>query len=231
MGKNKKKNIKRKPRELSLVKKEVLKKPTIEETIFRIFLKHIKLKNLYVEFRWSLNYNGRNADIYHAISRLFSRKYFDSVHKISSLGNGFVDCSSINDICKAIKSANGNKIVKKGNTNDFQMYIMNVVNMLLHNCIEHAFINDIHKIEKLGSEIFEDCCRTLIGDSFEDLTVKRPELSLLGELPNELRGRRINLEAMRQLKSWMDEHQGDLYNSNFINNIYTLNDLVYHDNI
>lgn len=226
MGKNKKKIIKRKPRELSLAKKEALKKPTIEETICRIFLKHIKLKNLYVEFRWSLNNNERNADIYHAISSLFSRKYFDSLHKLDSLGNGFVHCSSINDICEVIKSANGNKIVKKGNTNDFQMYIMNVVNMLLHNCIEHAFINDIRKIEKLGGEIFEDCCRTLIGDSFEDLTVKRPELSLLGEFPNELRGRRINLETIRQLKSWMDEHQSDWYDSSFINNIYTLNDLM-----
>ena len=50
------------------------------------------------------------------------------------------------------------------------MYIMNLVNVLIHNCIEHALVNNMMLIEKIGSAIFEEVGKKLCGEDFKDLT-------------------------------------------------------------
>jgi hypothetical protein len=56
------------------------------------------------------------------------------------------------------------------NTKEFQMTIMHLVNSLLHNCIEYGVRDNMKILEEVGAQIFEDSCKELLGESFEDLT-------------------------------------------------------------
>ena len=88
------------------------------------------------------------------------------------LGGAFINASSIGDMVKLMRKNASYGKLKIENTCECQMTIMNIVNQLIHSCVEGAYVNCPKKIEEFGSSLYEECCRTLIGDKYEDLTAK-----------------------------------------------------------
>ena len=139
----------------------------VEALVFRVFLKHIKANNLYIPFRWSVNRD--KGDIIHAISSTLCRnKYRHSSDMMARIGAAFASAHSCDDIITGLRYTG--KRVKKENNEQFQMSLMNMVNVLLHNCVEHAVTEDMQILEKIGSAVFEEVGKTLFGDSFKDIT-------------------------------------------------------------
>lgn len=165
----------------------------LEKLVFRVFVKHVKANNLYIPFRWSINFVNEDKDFVHVLSRILCpNRYYRSKDRISQIGAAFTATNSITDILKLMNY--GKTMTKIENTAKFQVVIMNMVNTLIHNCIEHAIENDIHILEKIGSAVFEEVGKTLFGEDFKDLTEEgidprqRDFMQKMQEMNNELRG-------------------------------------------
>ena len=145
----------------------------IEETVFKTFLKHVKAKKLYPIFRWSVNFtNGHpsSTDIFHRLSATLIRDYRNKIDRVKRCGSSFINAHSVDDILLLMKDSHDKNIVVE-DTSKFQMAIMNMVNILLHSCIEYSIPRgNMMFLEELGSSIFEESCRALLGDSFKDIT-------------------------------------------------------------
>lgn len=149
--------------------KNEFKGKKLEALVFRVFLKHVKANNLYIAFRWAVNRDNAHKDIIHALSSSLCRQsYRHSSDRISRLGCAFVSAHSIDDIIRFMQAEGG----KSCNDDDrkLQMTIMNMVNMLIHSCIEHALTNDMPRLEKIGSAVFEEVGKKIFGDDFKDMT-------------------------------------------------------------
>ena len=155
-------------------KNEINENFQIEKLVFQTFLKHIKERKLYIYFRMAINYNNVNRDIFQSFIRHSNSHFFtDCCGKLSQSEHAYINASSLLDILQIMQSQKGkNGNVAIENTREFQMVIMNLVNSLLHNCIEYAVRDNMKILEEIGSQIFEECCKKLLGDSFEDLTQK-----------------------------------------------------------
>ena len=147
-----------------------IEKMKIEKLVFRVFMKHVKANNLYAAFRLSVNHNKAYNDIVHVLfSRYTVDKYSKCLHTMKHIGGTiFINANSINDILTVMH--NDSRINIDKNDRNTQMYIMNLVNVLIHNCIEHALVNNMMLIEKIGSAIFEEVGKKLFGEDFKDLT-------------------------------------------------------------
>jgi len=195
----------------------------VEKTIFRIFLKHIKAHKLYMAFRWAVNRENAKKDLIHVLSyNLLRRKYMASSERMGRLGNAFSIARSYHDILRILHGERGKHKVE--NSKEFQMSIMNIVNMLLHNCIEHAVVeNDFKLLEEIGSSIFEESCKTLIGDSFEDMTLEmidpreREFLARMQEMASQ--GYRTpSKELLKHIQSIVNERMSHMDNdARFLN--------------
>ena len=155
-------------------KNEINENFQIEKLVFQTFLKYIKERKLYIYFRMAINYNNVNRDIFQSFIRHYNSHFFtDCCGKLSQSEHASTNASSLLDILQIMQSQKGkNGNIAIENTREFQMVIMNLVNSLLHNCIEYAVRDNMKVLEEIGSQIFEECCTKLLGDSFEDLTQK-----------------------------------------------------------
>lgn len=141
----------------------------LEKLVFRVFIKHIKDNNLYIAFRWSVNIDNYNRDIIHALSsKLCGDKHYHSRQIIAKIGCAFGTCRSVDDIIRMMHAERGMQKVE--NNAQFQLAIMNMVNMLIHNCVEYALVKNMQLIEKIGSSIFEEVGKKLFGNDFKDMT-------------------------------------------------------------
>ena len=153
--------------------RENIKDYEVERTILKIFIRHLKMNGLYVYFRWAVNYPNYKIDYFHAIPKKASIESYDKYcENVMRLGGAFINASSIDDMVKLMRKNASYGKLKIENTCECQMTIMNIVNQLIHSCIEGAYANCPKKIEEFGSSLYEECCRTLIGDKYEDLTAK-----------------------------------------------------------
>jgi hypothetical protein len=144
----------------------------LEELVLKVFLKHIKANNLYVAFRLSVNHDdGRIKDIFHNFcSKAAFDFYHVSVDKVRRNGSPFMHVRSFDDMTAMMRECNGGKKLTVTNDGKFQIAIMQMVNNLLHSCVEYAVTKDIRLLEKIGSAIFEEVCKKLFGDAFVDKT-------------------------------------------------------------
>lgn len=142
----------------------------IEKLVFKVFLKHIKANNLYIPFRWSVNRHQAYRDIIHVISSTLCREEYDkSGDRMARIaGTTFNTAQSVDDILRFMHAEMGKN--KLDDNLKCQMLIMKMVNLLLHNCVEHSSRHGIHIIEKIGSDIFNEIGKTLFGDDFKDMT-------------------------------------------------------------
>ncbi len=165
----------------------------LEELVFKVFMKHIKANKLYMAFRWSVNHDRANRDLIHVLSStLCGDKYIHSKDRILRIGAAFISAHSVNDILRIMNAERGKQKVE--NTAQFQISIMNMVNMLIHSCIEHAITSDMNILEKMGSAVFEEVGKTLFGNDFKDMTEEaidprhREFMEKMGQLNGERAG-------------------------------------------
>lgn len=146
----------------------------LEELVLRVFLKHVKANKLYVPFRWSVNHNvGAINDIFHIISsRAVSDNYRNSINRITSNGTAFNGSDSFPNMVVIMRECNGGKKLTVSNDGKFQIAIMQMVNNLIHCCIEFKASekHGIRFLEEFGSSVFNEVCQKLFGDSFVDKT-------------------------------------------------------------
>lgn len=151
--------------------KENKKGYEIEELVLKTFLKHVKANNLYVAFRWAVHHEHKNRDLIHALSaRMCYDRYNESMNRIAHMGCSFTHSNSMDSILRSMREMHGGTKLNVANDSKFQIVIMQMVNNLIHSCVEHAISHDMKRLEKLGSTIFEEVCKTLLGDSFKDVT-------------------------------------------------------------
>lgn len=183
----------------------------IEKLVFRVFMKHVKANNLYIAFRWSVNRENPSKDMIHNLSNVLCRRSYnysrDMMCRIG--GTAFANSRSITDILNIMHAESGK--CKGGNARENQIRIMNMVNMLIHNCIEHALTNNMQLIEKIGSAIFEEVGKKIFGEDFKDLTnegidpqqlqfmEQMRELGGFNEMPTQEMIRRIQQELRHRL--------------------------------
>lgn len=185
----------------------------IESLILRLFLKGIKKHNMYSNFRCSVNLSRNNRDFFHIMNKRGNALYKHWMDRLAMMHSQFLNCSNCRDILETIRQMNGGSI-KAENTAKGQMKLMNVVNALIHSCIEFSVIDtkDLTVLEKLGEEIYNDVCLTLFGDEFVDQTeeMAKPNQGELGNMmpptmprvfANEEEYRRFVDEVIRKCRS------------------------------
>lgn len=152
-------------------KKDDLK---IAKLVFKNLVWVLKKHKQYFVFRCFIGYNYSIAprSIYHC-NCCFQKSHF---YMAKALGkdNPFAFCKNQKDVyltmvklpCNGLKNKEFNNL--EGNKNK-QIYIMSLVNNLLHFCLEGAIgLRDIRKVEAIGKEAFEMTCKMVFGDDFVD---------------------------------------------------------------
>ena len=145
-----------------------MEKFKIESLIFRIFLKHVKLNNMYYIFRLSVNCSSLPQDIIHTVASKGNTTYCNMMGRLSSVGSPYINARNLLDIYHIM----GNGMdMKVKNTPEYQMTIMNVVNGLVHSCLEYGIIDGNYQIlGKIGEDVFTEVCKKIFGDDFTDKT-------------------------------------------------------------
>jgi hypothetical protein len=148
----------------------------IELLILRIFLKHVKKHHLYHIFRCSVGIPNRHRDIFHTIASRVMRNYNNSLSNLGMVNPYYANTRSLEEFLATMRSTSGGNF-KIENSGNCQMTVMNIVNGLIHSCIEYAIGNDFAVLEKIGEGVFTEVCQNLFGDEFVDKTTEmlKPE--------------------------------------------------------
>lgn len=191
----------------------------IELLILRIFLKHVKMHHLYHRFRCSVGVSNRHKDLFHIIASRVLTNY-NAICKLGEMGSYYMNAKSLDEIAMTIRGMNGNKL-KIENDGNGQMMVMNIVNGLIHSCIEYAIGNDFTVLEEIGEGAFTEICQNLFGDGFVDKTAEllKPEQMELLErygrmIPPPNMGRRHRGDVIppphhpnqEEFQRWMEEY-------------------------
>jgi hypothetical protein len=141
----------------------------LEFLILRTFLKYVKLNNMYNIFRCSVNLPNRNRDLYHVIASKLLYGY-GKISRLPKIDAFYMNAKSLDELLAMMHGMHGN--FKIENNSKCQMIIMNMVNGLIHSCIEYAVDTDFSILEKLGEDVFTEVCKSLFGDNFVDKTAE-----------------------------------------------------------
>jgi hypothetical protein len=148
----------------------------VELLILRIFLKHVKKHHLYHIFRCSVGIPNRHRDIFHTIASRVMRNYNNSLSNLGMVNPYYANTRSLEEFLATMRSTSGGNF-KIENSGNCQMTVMNIVNGLIHSCIEYAIGNNFAVLEKIGEGVFTEVCQNLFGDEFVDKTTEmlKPE--------------------------------------------------------
>lgn len=148
----------------------------VELLILRIFLKHVKKHHLYHIFRCSVGIPNRHRDIFHTIASRVMRNYNNSLSNLGMVNPYYANTRSLEEFLATMRSTSGGDF-KIENSGNCQMTVMNIVNGLVHSCIEYAVGSDFGVLEKIGEGVFTEVCQKLFGDEFVDKTTEflKPE--------------------------------------------------------
>lgn len=141
----------------------------IESLIFRIFLKHVKLNKMYYIFRCSVSCNDLvSLDMFHTIASRSDTRYYELMNRLKQIGSPYTLSRKLGDILLSIKNTYGEKIE---NNTEGQMILMNIVNGLIHCCLEYGITNGNYQIlGEIGEKVFKEVCESLFGKDFVDKT-------------------------------------------------------------
>ena len=148
----------------------------VELLILRIFLKHVKKHHLYHIFRCSVGIPNRHRDIFHTIASRVMRSYNNSLSNLGMVSPYYANTRSLEEFLATMRSTSGGKL-RIENDGNCQMTVMNIVNGLVHSCIEYAVGNNFDVLEKIGEGVFTEVCQNLFGNEFVDKTTEflKPE--------------------------------------------------------
>jgi len=190
--------------------------------ILKIFLKHIKRYHMYAKFRCSINQGASGKDLYHIILRNKNSYLYNNMRNcVSHTHSPFTLCKNFMEILGEIdRSVGGAKIE---DTTNGQTQIMNIINLLIHSCIEYAVTSNIGILEKIGNDVFNDVCKSLFGEDFTDKTAKidgngqMSNVFTMEDLKNMIGGDAIKESDLRLfLKTFENSFYGN-YHGNYRN--------------
>jgi hypothetical protein len=190
----------------------------VETLVFRIFLKHVKMHHLYPQFRCSVNISNRHRDLFHTVAFRVLPSYNELVSRLQYSGSAFSHARSLDELLSLMRTSMG--VGKIENNGKCQMRLMNLINSLIHSCIEYSIRQDFQILEALGEGIFNEVCHELFGDSFVDKTQEEldprlremiekygrmPPPQMMGRMP---RGdyRPTDEKVSSAFRMWMEEH-------------------------
>ena len=192
----------------------------VETLVFRIFLKHVKIHHLYPQFRCSVNISNRHRDLFHTVAFRVLPSYSELVGRLQYSGSAFSHARSLDELLSLMRTSMG--VGKIENNGKCQMRLMNLINSLIHSCIEYSIRQDFQILEALGEGIFNEVCHELFGDSFVDKTQEeldprqREMIEKYGSMPppQMMRRRRgedspyfqPTTEEVDAFRRWMEEH-------------------------
>ncbi len=189
----------------------------VETLVFRIFLKHVKMHHLYPQFRCSVNISNRHRDLFHTVAFRVLPSYNELVSRLQYSGSAFSHARSLDELLSLMRTSMG--VGKIENNGKCQMRLMNLINSLIHSCIEYSIRQDFQILEALGEGIFNEVCHELFGDSFVDKTQEeldprqREMIEKYGSMPPlHMRGRasmgdyKPTQEEVDAFRIWMEEH-------------------------
>lgn len=192
-------------------------KKDVEVLVFRIFLKHVKIHHLYPQFRCSVNISDRHRDLFHTVAFRVLPSYSELVGRLQYSGSAFSHARSLDELLSLMRTSMG--VGKIDNNGKGQMKLMNLINSLIHSCIEYSIRQDFQILEALGEGIFNEVCHELFGDSFVDKTQEeldprqREMIEKYGSMPPpQIMGRmprgdyRPTDEEVSAFRRWMEEH-------------------------
>jgi len=150
------------------------KKENIKSLAFLNLMKVLKEKNMYPIFRASVAvtpYSGKENG--NGISSIyFHLSPFSNI--IQNQGdNPFTRCMTYRQLLDIIDDYINHPMVKDADEQTLtQIYITECINTILHCCVErHLHRNNIKILEEIGQEAFNNTCKKLYGEDFEDKTV------------------------------------------------------------
>lgn len=189
----------------------------VETLVFRIFLKHVKMHHLYPQFRCSVNISNRHRDLFHTVAFRVLPSYNELVSRLQYSGSAFSNARSLDELLSLMRTSMG--VGKIENNGKCQMRLMNLINSLIHSCIEYSIRQDFQILEALGEGIFNEVCHELFGDSFVDKTQEeldprqREMIEKYGSMPPpQMMGRmprgdyRPTDEEVSAFRIWMEGH-------------------------
>lgn len=190
----------------------------LEELVLRVFLKHVKSRKLYVAFRLSVNHTNCMRDIFHVVSlKMIPNSYIDGSEKLNRVGSSFTSADSYSTLLHMMRDCCGGHKLNVTNDGKFQIAIMQMVNSLIHNCIEYKVLanGNLQCLEELGGSIFKEVCHKLFGDSFEDKTEEaidpnqREFLRKMAEMGGAQNPMHIDRNFIRMVHDQMRQRQNE----------------------
>lgn len=165
----------------------------VESLVFRLFLKCVKKHGLYNQFRCSVNVNTQDTqnDLFHKINYRSNGNYRNSLSRLGSIGSPFMGCRNHKEFLAVLNNSNGGRLMVE-NTSECQMKLMNMVNFIIHSCIEYSVYDHFEILENLGEETYNEVCKALFGKEFVDKTselMTKEQENMLRMIPPELRER------------------------------------------
>lgn len=195
--------------------RKIKKEFETEFLIFKTFLKHVKMANMYPQFRGSVHLMKWGGDLFYAIRNSLDRKYRDELNRLNSIHPIYIGCQDVDNLLETMRHSNGGKLNVEY-TAECQMKLMNTINGLIHSCLEYAIHDDFKILEKIGGDVFNEVCTLLFGEGFVDKTneiINPNNDKQISEMlkkmipPEMLRGRgdasrdKLFMEWMKMMKS------------------------------
>ena len=148
------------------------------DMVFKCLCRVLKNRKIYHRFRCFIGYgNISNMYIYnHDLTTTIYSSMNSMQRYVADAQNGdnpFYHTSNKEDIFKVLRMVVGkDNMITKENNGDMgkvQMRITQLLNTLLHSCVEKT-VGNFSEIERIGQETFDMVCREIYGDNFVDKT-------------------------------------------------------------
>lgn len=170
----------------NLTQNEAAKRHEFKELVFNTLVYVLKEKKMYGIFRASIAITPFSQE--DLISALFhSFKSFNYITNASH--SDLQEAMNYNDFIAAMDLYCNMPLINSGKDEEErdQLYILECVNLILHNCLERSIPKEQLKcLEEIGHETFNRVCEKVFGKDFKDKTTKCCEnisknISKLGE--------------------------------------------------
>lgn len=148
----------------------------IAELVFKSLCRTLKNKKIYHRFRCFIGYGHNDNEFVSLTSSIYSSldcmKDICKIARDNCSQNPFYFTSNLQDIYNVMGNLNLERRLgnKESNAGKIQMRITQLINALIHNCVELT-VRDFNMLEEIGQATFDLVCTKIFGKDFVDETV------------------------------------------------------------
>lgn len=152
------------------------------EMVFRCLCRVLKNKKIYHRFRCFVGHGiarksfGHNGGTFNIVTKIYDSMSSMQCYIMAAAtsDNPFFKTSCKSELFNTLQGMLGADIITEennGDANKVQTRVMQLLNTLLHCCVEKA-VGEMSEVENIGRETFEMICKEIYGDDFVDETEK-----------------------------------------------------------